>query len=280
MATNPTNVESDISHSHGDAGTEPPDGRWFINNESNTSDTSAEESVQAPTYNWLFSTWISKFNGLAQGQRNILDGTWTVSKADRAADADASTYKGNDIDTDGNGKVDVAENADNATALQGNSPSDLHVDVEDNGTVVLSGVPNINFGSNLSVTDDGDGTVSVTGTAETYPSVSENGTQVEASSTDINFGSNLTAASDGDGTTTVTADDDATTYKGNDIDNDGDGKVNSANVADTVHGNDGATHYAGSIPRYADSTTGLNNTTEGDLFYNNADNSLYLNDGT
>lgn len=69
---------------------------------------------------------------------------------------------------------------------------------------------------------------------------------------------------------------DATTYKGSDIDSDGSGVVDEA---ETVSGNDGVAHYAGSLPRFANTTDGLNNTSEGDQWYNEADNSVYLNNG-
>lgn len=59
--------------------------------------------------------------------------------------------------------------------------------------------------------------------------------------------------------------------------NDGSG---SGLDADSVAGSDGQMHGAGSVPRFDSTTEGVNNTSEGDLFYNNSDNSLYLNDGT
>ena len=109
---------------------------------------------------------------------------------------------------------------------------------------------------------------------------------------------------------------DASTYKGNDIDSDGDGKIDAADTADNagdadtvdgwhkadiqtwvnnnvdvsnvdyadsagdVAGTDGSQHQAGSLPRFSDESTGLSNTEEGDLFYNESNNSVYLNDGT
>lgn len=85
--------------------------------------------------------------------------------------------------------------------------------------------------------------------------------------------------SDGSGavdTAEYANDADASTYKGNDIDSDGSGAVDEA---ETVSGNDGQSHFAGSLPRFADTAEGLANTSEGDLWYNNADNSVYLNDG-
>jgi hypothetical protein len=80
------------------------------------------------------------------------------------------------------------------------------------------------------------------------------------------------AADQADSATNATS-----SYKGTDIDADGDGRVNSA---DGVVGNDGAVHAAGSLPRYNDTTAASSNTSEGDICYVEADNSVYLNDGT
>lgn len=46
----------------------------------------------------------------------------------------------------------------------GGSGTDTHTDVSDDGTEVVSSVGDINFGALLSVSDDGDGTVTVAGT--------------------------------------------------------------------------------------------------------------------
>lgn len=51
------------------------------------------------------------------------DGDGTVDAADDAANV-TSTYKGNDIDSNGDGKVDSADSADDAAAYDGVSPSD------------------------------------------------------------------------------------------------------------------------------------------------------------
>jgi hypothetical protein len=83
--------------------------------------------------------------------------------------------------------------------------------------------------------------------------------------------------SDGNGkpdTAEYAEDANASTYKGNDIDSDGSGAVDEA---ETVSGNDGAAHFAGSLPVYANTTEGLNNTSTGDLWYNEADGEIYYN---
>lgn len=89
-------------------------------------------------------------------------------------------------------------------------------------------------------------------------SVSEGGSEVVAVPTDLNFGTSLNVTDDGDQTVTI----------------DFDGS------AAEVDGPDGTSHFAGSLPQFADNSTGLSNTSEGDIYYNTSDNSLYLNDGT
>lgn len=49
----------------------------------------------------------------------------------------------------------------------GSTDTDTHTDVSDDGVTIVSGVDDVNFGSLLSVTDDGDGTVTVAGSDET-----------------------------------------------------------------------------------------------------------------
>ncbi len=146
----------------------------------------------------------------------------------------------------------VSDSVDSNTAITGLtfdkfghvqtlSTGKVGIDVEDNGTSVLTGTNNINFSTGLDVTDDGDGTVSI----ETIPGVDveNNGTVVASSVPNINFGSNLGATDDGDGTITVNltgdlgigVEDDGTTVvsgadninfnTGLDVTDDGDGSV-------------------------------------------------------
>jgi len=76
-------------------------------------------------------------------------------------------------------------------------------DIEDGGTSVTTNTGAINFGTALSVTDDGDGTVTVDG--EGGADIEEDGTTVVSSTGAINFTSNLDVTDDGDGTVTVAA---------------------------------------------------------------------------
>jgi len=71
--------------------------------------------------------------------------------------------------TDSTGVTSVTDERNfvqlDADTLQGKTASDLSVDISDSGSTVVNDVIDINFGNNVSVTDDGDGTVTVTGSA-------------------------------------------------------------------------------------------------------------------
>jgi hypothetical protein len=66
------------------------------------------------------------------------------------------------------------------------------------------------------------------------------------------------------------------TINGIDYDDDSDGTLDEA---DEVLGLGGALHGAGGLPKFADESTGLNNTSEGDVFYNQNTNSFVENTG-
>lgn len=76
-------------------------------------------------------------------------------------------------------------------------------DVSDDGSTIVNSVTDINFGTNISVTDDGDGSVTVDGAPGT--SVSEDGSVVVSGVGDVNFTTGLDVSDDGDGTVTVSA---------------------------------------------------------------------------
>lgn len=85
------------------------------------------------------------------------------------------------------------------------------VDVEDGGTVVVNGSTAINFGTNLSVTDDGDGTVTVagSGSSDTRIDLTDGTTSVAEPSellVEAINAAGVTLADDGDGTATLTVD--------------------------------------------------------------------------
>jgi hypothetical protein len=221
-----------FDYAHGDVGTEPPTALDFVSG-----------AKPEPEYHdWFWTEVTSKINLLFDElDRLDSDDDGVVDEADYANDADASTYKGQDLDSDGDGQVDAADQADNATTLQSLTPADIRTAIEDSGSVVVGDTTAISFDGDLQVTDDGDGTVTVsfTRTNDTRTDVSDDGARVVAEVDDINFGSNVDVVDDGDGTVTVSSDN-TTTVKNNDIDTDGDGKVDAAEQADdasTLQGN-------------------------------------------
>lgn len=244
-----------VDHTHGDAGDKPAQNLDFTSG-----------GIPDPeTFDWFWSqvpAAINDHQSLLEAIDSNEDGI--VDEAESAQSAQA--VKGNDIDSDGDGKVDAADDAD---SLQGNAPDDLRVDIEDGGTLLLSAVKSISFEGDLNPSDDGDGTVSVSASTTEDTHIDVDDPQTSVSGTDIDtleIGPNIDLVDEGSGRFRIEADDDATTYKGNDIDSDGDGKVDSAETADEVKAADGSTHVAGSSPEYADISTGESNTARGDKF--------------
>lgn len=104
-----------FSYTHGDNGSQPGSARDF----------QIGKRPNAEDFDWWWSTVTSYINGHAdEFDRFDSDDDGIVDEADHAAtadnatsadsadyadDGDASTYKGNDIDTDGNGNADLAD---------------------------------------------------------------------------------------------------------------------------------------------------------------------------
>jgi hypothetical protein len=101
--------------------------------------------------------------------------------------------------------ADYADEAGNAETLDGKDATDLGSGASDGGTTVVSNATDFNFGSNLSVTDDGDKTVTVNASniPDTHTSISEDGSERVASVGDIDFTGHLNVVDDGDGTVTL-----------------------------------------------------------------------------
>jgi len=126
---------------------------------------------------------------------------------------------------DGKGQVQFEDNNDQAADLDLRGKKVVNasnvggggVSVSDNASVVVSEASDINFGSDLTVTDDGDNTVTidVNTTTDTRTDVSEDGTGVVTSVLDINFSSNMTVTDDGDGSVTVSSTDTSTNISDN-----------------------------------------------------------------
>jgi len=82
-------------------------------------------------------------------------------------------------------------------------PGGSSIGVEDSAASILAKATGINFGTNLSVTDDGDGTVTVDASAGGGVDIESTGSVVVSGSTAVNFESGFSVADDGDGTVTV-----------------------------------------------------------------------------
>ena len=116
-------MTSKINYTHGDSGTKPPDGH----------DAASDEAAEPQFYDWYIDTFLGRINSLVSDIDDIVNGTTVVGEADTvdgrhkadiknwvntSADVpnadhadDATTVKGNDIDTDGDGVVDEADAA-------------------------------------------------------------------------------------------------------------------------------------------------------------------------
>ena len=131
--------------------------------------------------------------------------------SDGTLDFEDSTWT---IDFNGqNGRIEFIDENNNTVAyipsgtdgdITGGSSSDTRVDVADDGTTQVTDTEEIDFGTNVSVTDNGDGTVTVDATdTDTHTSVSDDGTQTVSDTSDINFRKLITVTDDGDGSVTV-----------------------------------------------------------------------------
>jgi hypothetical protein len=92
-----------------------------------------------------------------------------------------------------------------ADTVDGIEASELGSGASDSGTLVLNTATDFNFGTNLQVSDDGDGTVTINAQVPDadLTDISEDGTQVLANAADINFTGHLNVINDGDGSVTI-----------------------------------------------------------------------------
>lgn len=92
-----------------------------------------------------------------------------------------------------------------ADTVDGKHAADLGSGASDNGTPVVSTATDFNFADNLSVSDDGDGTVTISAAdgSDTHSAISEDGVEVVSSVDDIDFTGHLNVINDGDGTVTI-----------------------------------------------------------------------------
>lgn len=150
----------------------------------------------------------------------------SVSGSALTATVSANTWD-TDVDAGGNalaglGALATTANTTSITDFAGDNlaidgsgvlnATDTRTDVSDDGTTTVEQTTDIDFAANLSVTDDGDGTVTVDATdtdTDTHTNVSDDGSEVVPSVYDINFTGGLNATDDGDGTASVGLDDDS-----------------------------------------------------------------------
>jgi hypothetical protein len=109
-----------VDHTHGDTGTKPADGLNFANG----------DLPDPEVFDWFWTEVPKAINDHAALLEEIdSNGDGVV---DQAAQADnATNVKGNDIDSDADGKVDAAETADTAkTTLRIEARTDYPTDPE------------------------------------------------------------------------------------------------------------------------------------------------------
>lgn len=198
----------------------------------------AQGHIEAPKFVFNDGSEIHSdaFNGIGevvQYKGNDLDSDGD-GKVDQAVDADnvTSTYKGNDLDSNGDGKVDAADDADNVSGTyKGN-------DLDSNGDGIVDEADSANLYKNNDIDSNGDGKVDSAVDADNVTSTYKGNDLDSNGDGVVDDADNVTSTykgndldSNGDGT--VDAADDAAnvtgTYKGNDIDSDGDGVVNNSN---------------------------------------------------
>ena len=102
-----------FNRTHGSTGTEPPDGKEF----------QQDERPDESHFDWFWYNVHTKINSLIDDITDIVNGNTTVQSATNAANV-TSTYKGNDIDSNGDGTVDNADKLD-GEQLRTVSPSGI-----------------------------------------------------------------------------------------------------------------------------------------------------------
>lgn len=130
---------------------------------------------------WLESGTLSYNNTLVQNTGE--PGFVYVDGEIRYPDVPNSTLVNDSITLNGGDGL-----ANGSSASLGNSFSlDVRLDIDDGGSDI-TGAYGINFGSNLSVTDDGDNTVTVDASSGTTLTVQDDGSDIETSTDTLDFG--------------------------------------------------------------------------------------------
>lgn len=158
----------------------------------------------------FWDSTASKWNRLLAAGGDTLEGS--LNFAGYAAQNVGPLSMSGTFDVDGQNIVDGATTLYDASSgkfsdadtVDGKHASDLGSDAYNNGSLVLENA-NLDFGSNLSVTDNADGSVTIDAAqaADTHTAISENGSQIVSSVNDVDFIGHLNVIDDGDGTVTI-----------------------------------------------------------------------------
>lgn len=97
----------------GSSGTKPDDGKTW----------EYKDTYHAPHLNYIWNYVRVSFGQVEDWINDLENGNIAVQEANYANDADASTFKDNDIDSDGDGRVNTADHAVNADQLGENEPA-------------------------------------------------------------------------------------------------------------------------------------------------------------
>jgi hypothetical protein len=139
------------------------------------------------------------------------------------------------------------------TIHSGSGGTDTRTDVSDDGTTVVSETEDIDFGTDLDVTDDGDNTVTVdaTGSASSGVEVEDDDTTVVADATTLNFGTDLGATDAGSGQATLN-------YTGSSQSTSLVGQLSSGNIVGIYEGGNVTTDPSGTTTPVQDTIDALN----------------------
>lgn len=156
-----------------------------LNEFEETSSTTSLDVTIDPGEAFVFGSWIVKdyettvtlpasstttvyVGWNKDGSDDVIIGTESAfSAASGDADQKIPLYE---YVTDSTGVTSVTDQRDyiqiDADTLNGKTATEISVDISDSGSTVVNEVVDINFGNNISVTDDGDGSVTISGAAE------------------------------------------------------------------------------------------------------------------
>lgn len=183
-------------------------------------------------------------------------------------------------------QVGAIQDANN-TVTRSHLNFDLGVDVSDGGTLIVNEATDINFGSNLSVTDDGDGTITVAAanSPDTHLDVKEDGATLVSDVSYIDFLGHLNVVDQLDGGVTIDPTHTHTLGELSDVSATGEGSGGGFD-ADTVDGSHasafataGHTHALGDLSNVTAAGEGSGNGFDADTVDGQHASALELADG-